>query len=470
VAAGLADRLEIARLLGHEPRGEFEVLVRDASGVPLVIQNAPLLFDGTPMPTRYWLVGKEAREAVSRLESAGGGRRIEELVDRGELTAAHARYAEERDMHLPAGHSGPRPHGGVGGTRQGVKCLHAHLAWFLAGGDDPVGRRVAKELAGAPVAAIDCGTNSTRLFVAAPWPAGGGVVALAREMRITRLGQGVDASGELQPEAIERVVSVLSAYRQEMDELEPGAVRAVATSALRDAVNGEAFLDRAEDVLGVRPEVLAGDEEGRLSFAGATSSLPTADGPYLVVDVGGGSTELIAGDPAGEVGEAVSLDIGCVRVTERYLSAEDPPAESALARVRAELGELLDATCVAHPSLLGERKMVGLAGTVSALASIEQRLEHYDRSRLHHHRLRRDTVEAQLRQLAGMTIEERRHVPGLEVARAEVIVGGAVVLAEVMSRFGAEELLTSESDILDGIAAALMAGHAHGAPGHQAGS
>jgi exopolyphosphatase/guanosine-5'-triphosphate,3'-diphosphate pyrophosphatase len=470
VAAGPADRLEVARLLGHEPRGEFEVVLRDASGVPSVIRNAPLLFDGTPMPTRYWLVGTKEREAVSRLESAGGGRRIEALVDREELAAAHARYAEERDRALPAGHAGPSPHGGVGGTRRGVKCLHAHLAWFLAGGDDPVGRRVAKELAGPPVAAIDCGTNSTRLLVAAPWLPAGAVVALAREMRITRLGQGVDATGELHPEAIERVLAVLSAYRRVMDELEPVAARAVATSALRDAANSEEFLDRAEEVLGVRPQVLGGDEEGRLSFAGATSSLPPGGGPYLVVDVGGGSTELIAGDAGGAVEESVSLDIGCVRVTERYLSGGDPPPESAVAKARAELAGLLEEVCSAHPALLGERRMIGLAGTVSALASIEQRLERYDRHRLHHHRLRRDTVESQLRQLAGMALEERRRVPGLEVARAEVIVGGGVVLAEVMARFGAEELLTSESDILDGIAAALMAGHADGAPGHQAGS
>lgn len=136
----------VADLLGREPQGRYEVVVTDEAGVPVVIRNAPLLDDGTPMPTRYWLVGVVERAAVGRLEAAGGVRRAEADVDAEALSAAHARYAAERDAALPAGHDGPRPFGGVGGTRQGVKCLHAHYAWFLAGGDDPVGRWVADHL------------------------------------------------------------------------------------------------------------------------------------------------------------------------------------------------------------------------------------------------------------------------------------------------------------------------------------
>lgn len=137
---------EVTRLLGRRPRGTFEVVVRHADGSPLVIRNAPVLDDGRPMPTRYWLVGEPERTAVSRLESAGGVDRAEAEVDPDELAAAHARYAAERDAALPPDHRGPRPHGGVAGTRQGVKCLHAHYAWFLAGGDDPVGRWVHAHL------------------------------------------------------------------------------------------------------------------------------------------------------------------------------------------------------------------------------------------------------------------------------------------------------------------------------------
>lgn len=144
------DTAEVAMLLGRPPRGRFDVVVRDAAGRPVVIRNEPLLDDGTPMPTRFWLVGAELSAAVGRLESAGGVRGAEAAVDPAALAAAHDRYAAERDAAVPAEWTGPRPAGGVGGTRQGVKCLHAHYAWFLAGGDDPVGRWVAARLSDAP--------------------------------------------------------------------------------------------------------------------------------------------------------------------------------------------------------------------------------------------------------------------------------------------------------------------------------
>jgi hypothetical protein len=145
-ASAERDRAEVERLLGRPPRGEFAVVVRHGDGSPVVIRNAPLLHDGTPMPTRYWLVGEPERTLVGRLEAAGGVDEAEAAVDPDELAAAHARYAKERDAALPPHHTGPAPSGGVGGTRQGVKCLHAHYAWFLAGGDDPVGRWVHRQL------------------------------------------------------------------------------------------------------------------------------------------------------------------------------------------------------------------------------------------------------------------------------------------------------------------------------------
>jgi hypothetical protein len=142
------DAATVTRLLGREPRGRFDVVVRDAANEPVVIRNDPLLEDGTPMPTRFWLVDAELGDQVARLESTGGVRQAEAAVDANELAAAHERYAAERDAALPAGHTGPRPAGGVGGTRRGVKCLHAHYAWYLAGGDDPVGRWVQEQLHG----------------------------------------------------------------------------------------------------------------------------------------------------------------------------------------------------------------------------------------------------------------------------------------------------------------------------------
>ena len=434
--------------------GDFEVVVRDPDGDPVVIRNAPLLADGTPMPTRYWLVGAAARRAVDRLEAGGGVRRAERELNADEVRRAHEAYAAERDAAVPPGWSGPRPSGGVGGTRTGIKCLHAHYAWYLAGGLDPVGRWVAERLAEgsssvpltAPAAAIDCGTNSTRLLIARP-----GGPQLERVNRITRLGQGVDHSRRLAPDAIGRTAAALRDYRRLMDDHGVGPVRMTATSAARDALNRDEFFDEAERIVGVRPELLAGAEEGRLSFAGATADLDPAGGPWLVVDIGGGSTELVIGPgPDGGPVAVRSLDVGCVRLTERFL-AGDPPAAAELAAARAHVAELLDAAVADQPGFLDGATLVGLAGTVACLAAVDQELDGYDRDRVHHYRLRADRVAAVLERFSAMTADERRKVPGVEEARADVIVGGTVVLAEVMTRFGFTECLTSEADILDGL-------------------
>lgn len=438
----------MAELLGRPPQGEFEVVVRDGAGDPVVIRNAPLLADGTPMPTRFWLVGTEQKRAVDRLEAAGGVRRAEAAVAAPDVAAAHAVYAAERDRELPAGWSGSRPSGGVAGTRKGVKCLHAHYAWFLAGGPDPVGRWVAGQLkAGAPpAAAIDCGTNSTRLLVARP-----GGPTLERINRITRLGQGVDRSGRLAPEAIGRTMAVLGEYRAVMDGYSVGAVRMTATSAARDASNRDEFFDAAEAVVGVRPELLPGDEEGRLSFAGATAEPHPGRGPWLVVDIGGGSTELVVGPgPDGNPLAVRSLDMGCVRLTERFLDGDPPSAES-VTRAREFASDLLRRAVADQPDFLTGRTMVGLAGTVAALAGVDQGITGYDRSKVHHYRLGTGPVEEMLRRLAAMTAAERRCVPGIESERADVIVGGTIVLAEVLRTFGFDSCLTSEADILDGL-------------------
>ena len=442
--------------------GDFEVVVRDPDGDPVVIRNAPLLDDGTPMPTRYWLVGAAARRAVDRLEAGGGVRQAERELDADAVRRAHEAYAAERDAAVPPGWGGPRPSGGVGGTRTGIKCLHAHYAWYLAGGPDPVGRWVAERLAAgpgpgskgapevasevAPAAAIDCGTNSTRLLIARP-----GGPQLERVNRITRLGQGVDHTRRLAPDAIERTAAALRDYRLLMDDHGVGPVRVTATSAARDALNRDEFFDEAERIVGVRPELLPGAEEGRLSFAGATADLDPAGGPWLVVDIGGGSTELVIGPgPDGGPVAVRSLDVGCVRLTERFL-AGDPPSAAELAAARAHVVELLDSTVADQPEFLDGATLVGLAGTVACLAAVDQGLDGYDRDRVHHYRLRADRVAVVLDRFSAMTADERRRVPGVEEARADVIVGGTVVLAEVMTRFGFAECLTSEADILDGL-------------------
>jgi len=308
-----------------------------------------------------------------------------------------------------------------------------------------------------PVAAIDCGTHSTRLLVAA---ADG--TTLARRMTITGFGAGVDRTRRLDPAAMERTVSVLRAYRREMEHHCVGAVRMTATSAARDASNRDEFFAAARDVLGVEPELLSGEEEGRLSFAGATAELPSDEGPWLVADIGGGSTELACGPVATrgsgrlEPFAVRSLDVGCVRVSERFL-VHDPPLPAELDRARSHVGGLLARASAEEPALGRGRGLVGLAGTVAAAAALSLRLAAYDRSQVHHHRLAASTVADLLAELAGLDARARRDRPGMEEGRVGVIVGGLVVLDSLLSHFGIEDCLVSESDILDGLVMTLLA-------------
>ena len=472
--ADIDDNEAVAALFGPPPLGAFTVAVRRPDGTPAVIENAPLLSDGRPMPTRYWLVDARLREAVSRLEAAGGVRRASAAVSGEAVAEAHARHAAERDRALPPGHSGPAPTGGVGGTRRGVKCLHAHLAWHLAGGDDPVGRWTAEQLAldvadfeveaaevqdrPGPVAAVDCGTNSTRLIVVAP----DGTV-LEREMRITRLGEQVDATRRLSGAAMERTATVLREFKGSMDRYGVARARLVATSAVRDAENAEEFMTLAKEITGVHPEVLSGDEEGLLSFAGATAHLDpslTGAGPLLVVDIGGGSTELAVGRP-GPQGDGRaphvatrSLDIGCVRVSERF--RHDPPSREDMAVARRVVTEEVAAARADLPPPAPDGLMIGLAGTVSTLACLDRGITVYDRDQIHLAMLSRHDVERWLDILAAEDALARLARPGMTEGREDVIVGGVLVLAVVMASFGRDRCLVSEDDILDGLAMGLL--------------
>lgn len=299
------------------------------------------------------------------------------------------------------------------------------------------------------VGAIDMGTNSTRLLVADV--DGGEVTTLDRRMRITRLGAGVDASRRLAPEAIGRTVEALDEYRRALDALGVERVRAVATSAARDASNADDLLAAVERTLGTAGEVLTGADEARLSFDGATAGVDEP-GPFLVVDIGGGSTELVVGTTAPE-GE-VSLDVGCVRVTEQFLHSDPPSAEELSQAVQVVRLHLTDAD-MALPNAHEAKTLIGLAGTVSTVAAIELGLEEYDRDRIHHFRLTRAAAEEVFRTLAMEPADQRRHNPGLEPGRVDVIVGGAIVLVAVMRHYDRDEMLVSEADILDGLARSL---------------
>lgn len=299
-------------------------------------------------------------------------------------------------------------------------------------------------------AAIDCGTNSTRLFVH------DGGKPLERLMRITRLGQGVDATGRLAPEAIERTIAVLREYRAVMDRLSVTRVRMTATSAARDAANSAEFFDAAEAVVGVRPELLSGLDEGRVSFAGATAELDPALGPFLVVDIGGGSTELCYGTT--ECDFARSLDIGCVRLSEKYIE-HDPPRPEELRACLTLTEAWVDEVVREFPDIVNARTFVGLAGTVSTAAAVEQGLAEYDRDAIHHFVLTRDAVEDVFRTLATENRADRLANPGLEAARADVIVGGLCVLVQIMRQLDLDECLVSESDILDGLVMSMKKGN-----------
>lgn len=294
------------------------------------------------------------------------------------------------------------------------------------------------------VAAIDCGTNSTRLLVRSPEGE-----TLERLMRITRLGKGVDATGRLDPGAIDRTIAVLREFREVMDRFGVERTRMSATSAARDAENREVFFAAAADVIGVRPELLSGEEEGRLSFLGATSDLDPSRGPFLVVDIGGGSTEFSYG--TAECEATLSLDIGCVRMTEKYLE-HDPPLAEELSACISVAEVFVDDAARAIPQASAAPTFVGLAGTITTVAAVELGLQTYDRHKVHHFVLTKAAVEDVFRTLATEPFDERVTNPGLERARADVIVGGVCILVTIMRRLGFSECLVSEADILDGLA------------------
>ncbi|MFI6688825.1 exopolyphosphatase [Streptomyces sp. NPDC050485] len=297
------------------------------------------------------------------------------------------------------------------------------------------------------VAAIDCGTNSIRLLVADADPATGEITDLDRRMTIVRLGQGVDRTGRLAPEALERTFAACREFAEVIKELGVERVRFVATSASRDAENRDDFVRGVLDILGVEPEVISGDQEAAFSFTGATKEL-RGDGEYLVVDIGGGSTEFVVGSERVEA--ARSVDVGCVRMTERHHPG-DPATPEQIAAIRADIEAALDLAEQSVP-LREPRTLVGLAGSVTTVAGIALGLKGYDSAAIHHARLSYEEVAEITGRLLAATHEERTRIPVLHPGRVDVIGAGALVLLAVMERTGAREVVVSEHDILDGIA------------------
>jgi exopolyphosphatase/guanosine-5'-triphosphate,3'-diphosphate pyrophosphatase len=309
------------------------------------------------------------------------------------------------------------------------------------------------------VAAIDCGTNSIRLLIADVDAATGRLVDLDRRMTIVRLGEGVDRTGRLSEAALERTFAACEDYAERIAAHGVEAVRFVATSASRDAQNRQTFIDGVRGRIGVAPEVASGDEEASLSFDGATRELAVsgdAEGPFLVLDIGGGSTEFVLGSEQPEA--ARSVDMGCVRLTERYLH-DDPPTQAQVAAATAEVERLIDAAAAVVP-LERTRTVVGLAGSVTTIAALALGLDEYDSSRIHGSRITAAEVSRITEQLLTSTHAERAALTVMHPGRVDVIGGGALVLDRILARVGADEVLVSEHDILDGIAWSLVVSNA----------
>jgi exopolyphosphatase/guanosine-5'-triphosphate,3'-diphosphate pyrophosphatase len=449
-----SDLIQVEAQLGRKLLSPFTVVARCSLGHPLVIRNHPLDHAGKPFPTLYWLTCPQAVKAVSRLESEGW---IQRLAERSSVQAALAdirrEYAAERGRLLP----GSEDWGGVGGARAGIKCLHAHYAYHLAGGEDILGAWVARrvepvhpERSGEAVAAIDVGTNSVRLLVAHPTHAD--LVELSRDMIITRLGQGVDRTKRLDPEALQRTLDVLQRFVRRASALGAVRIRVAATSAVRDASNREELFEVVTTLAGAPPEVLTGEHEASLSFLGATRGLDHPS-PFLVFDIGGGSTELVLGTDQPEA--AVSVDTGSVRITERVGPADPPSGEDIRAMSELAAEALASAERVVPPTRAAT--LVGVAGTTTTIQAIALGLPFYDPEAIHRTVLSLAEAERVAADLARMTVSERAALPVMAPGREDVIVAGSLILLEIFRRWGFKECVVSERDLLDGLVIEMLA-------------
>ena len=300
-----------------------------------------------------------------------------------------------------------------------------------------------------PYAAIDCGSHSTRLLIM------DGDETLVRLVELTKLGKGLDASGALQPDALERVYTALRRYRGLLDEhgVLAERVRVAATAAARDASNGAEFIAAASEIVGSPAHVLSGEEEGELTFLGATRELDPADGPFLVIDIGGASTEFSYGHETFDA--AISLDIGSVRLTDMYIES-DPPKPEELSNCVTYTGSWLDDVDRELPQAHQAKTVVGVAGTISTAVAVEIGIPEYDREQIHHFTLTREAAEDVFRTLATENREDRAFNPGLPAGRVDTIVGGMAILVRIMRHLDLDGLLASESDILDGLARSVQ--------------
>ena len=299
------------------------------------------------------------------------------------------------------------------------------------------------------VGVVDCGTNSIRLLIADI--EGNNFREVTRQMQVVRLGQGVDETNQFHPDAISRTFAAVDLYAGEIARRGVEKLRFCATSATRDALNRAIFVDGVKERLGIEPEVISGEEEARLSFAGATREFNKADAPFLVVDIGGGSTEFVLGSDS--VDSAISVNIGCVRMTERHFQS-DPPTQDEIAIARRDIQNAID-IAYASVDIKSAKTLVAVAGTATTVAAAALDLPEYDRYAIHLSHISADQVHSTSNRFLTMTRDERAALGYMHPGRVDVIGAGSLVLSEIMKATGAKEFVASENDILDGMAWSL---------------
>jgi len=299
------------------------------------------------------------------------------------------------------------------------------------------------------VGVVDCGTNSIRLLIADI--EGNNFREVTRQMQVVRLGQGVDETNQFHPDALERTFGAVDLYAAEIVRRGVEKIRFCATSATRDATNRNIFIDGVKERLGIEPEVISGDEEARLSFAGATREFNRTDGPFLVVDIGGGSTEFVLGSDTVE--SAISVNIGCVRMSERHFH-NDPPTAEEVTIARSDIQNAIDIAS-ASVDIKSAKTLVCVAGTATTVAAAALNLPEYDRHAIHFSRISADQVHAVSDRFLTMTRDERAALGYMHPGRVDVITAGSLVLSKIVKATGAKEFVASENDILDGMAWSL---------------
>ncbi|UQA80959.1 DUF501 domain-containing protein [Gardnerella piotii] len=515
--ANKADKNIVKRQLGRFPRGMVAVGARCVCGRPLAVITRPCLEDGTPFPTTCYLTSPEAVKAASHLEAQGFMKECNDLLNTNEEVAkkyeyAHKEYLEFR-KELANRLNDSEEHiknMSAGGMPVRVKCLHALLAQSLVMGRgvNPIGDIVLDKIASefSPkvckcttpwedndyaqnedeeslnlgckkvnregvsnksvcVAAIDCGTNSIRLKIARV-DENGMKDVVPRMLRVVRLGQGIDETHMFAPDALERVKEAAKEFAKVLSEHKVDAIRFVATSATRDALNRDVFEQMMFEELGVHPEVISGTEEAALSFLGATSVVSRKDlqAPYLVIDLGGGSTELVLGGDGVNIAEdkvdsAYSMNIGSVRMTERHLHT-DPPTEEEISCAIKDIDKNID-EALKHVDAGKARTIIGVSGTVTTMAALAIGLKHYDHKAVDGVKIALDQAYTVNDRFLHMSRERRRTYATIHPGRVDVVGGGAVVLSRVLERLAKEAyqdhggvletFVASEHGLLDGI-------------------